>query len=264
MKFAFVLFFLSLNILSFAQQNEKELKVNKILNILKKYQSDKKYNDLKSLDDPSFREIEKALYEAEEVGHDLYRDSLARDHYRWMGEVEKDKKNIFKKVKYGAVDVAILDEINNRYGYFEETLVRIHAFIKAKIISISPGYDNFGYRVVLKVQPEETLKCRVPYMLQPEFDVYYRHWENVNPEDDFKEGKTYMLPIWYRPDEDIPETKYSVATYIDNNGSRFLVENGIMHDKYNVFKLGENVNWKTFAETAKNKIDVIINAGVKK
>jgi len=262
-KPAVILFLIFLNFLSFGQQNEKELKVNKILNLFKKYQIDRKFEKISSLDDTSLREIEKALYEAEEVGHDLFNDSLVSDHYRWEGEVKKDKNKRYEKVQYGSVYVLMLKEIEKRYGYFDETLVRVHAFIKAKIISISSKSDNHGGRIILKVQPEETLKCRVPYMLQPEFEVWYLNWEGVAPEDDFKEGKTYMIPIWYRPDN-IPETKYSVATFVDYNGSRFLVENGIMHDKYNIFKLGESVNWKVFADTVKNKIGTILNPETKK
>lgn len=230
-----------------------------MINIFKKYQSDEKIEKIQYLDEPSFREVEKALYEAREYGQDLYKDSLNKDNARWESEVKKDRNNVYKKMRYPTVEIVILEEIKKRYGKFEENLAIIDAFMKAKIISISPGYDDFGYRVILKVQPEETLKCRVPFMLQPEFEVYYRYYGYVDPADDFKEGKSYMLPIWYRPDKDISETKYSVATFVDDHGSRFLVENGIMHDKYNAFNLGENVDWKVFADTVKTKISNIIN-----
>lgn len=251
--------------LTFGQQKEKEEKVNKYLNEIKKYQTDNKFNEINSVDEKSFKEIERSLYEAKEIGEDVLEDSLTKDHYRWMEDIKKDKNNLTKKVKYGIVEGQIIDEIIKRHTYFNGVLIRVPVFMKAKILSYTPGYDKFGFRVIMKVQPEEILKCKVPYLLLNEFEVYFRDWgEGVSIERDFKVGKSYMIPIWYRPDIDITETKYSVATFVDKNGSRFLIDNGLMHDDYNIFGLGETVNWKVFADTVKSKIASIVNQENKK
>jgi len=198
MKIKYLLLFAFLfSFLSLAQESEKALKVSKYLNTLKKYQKEKAHKSIKKLEDKDFKIIVKEVYEAEEIDPHGKNKIFEEDHNRWISEIKTDKNKLYKNVKYGVVEGTILNEIKKRYSNLIYILVRVPIFVKAHVISIKEDFDKDGFRkYVLKLKPEYIIKGKVDFINQPEFEVYYRNYEGVTPDKDFKVDKSYLLPIW--------------------------------------------------------------------
>jgi len=96
----------------------------------------------------------------------------------------------------------------------------------------------------MELKSEHKIKGKLPFLNQSSFKVYFRNYEGVVPEKDYKIGKSYLIPLWDRYEPGNPE--FAVATWADEHGARFLVENNILHDEFNVFGMGTDVNWDTF------------------
>lgn len=253
--FSFILIF---SITCLAQQNEKELKLNNYLNTLKKYQTNKAYTEFGRKNDKDFKLIVKATYEAIEIAPDELHDIFALDHVRWEEEVKSDRNKMYANIKYGVVQRVILDEIKNRYSEVFYLLTRIPIFIKAKVISIKEGSDDAGFaKIVIKLKPEKIIKGKESFIFEQEFDVYYRNYELVPSSKEFKVGNSYLILLWDRNEPANPE--FAVATWVDEQGSRFLIEDDVLYDEHNIFNMGTKVGWDEFVKNINDKIYRIIN-----
>jgi hypothetical protein len=254
--FNFVLIF---SVLCFAQENEKAIKVEKYVNTLKAYQSGMKYRDFDKMDDHNFKLILKEMYEAKEIAPEELNKIFARDHERWVKEDTANKNDLLKSVKYGILEQQILDQAKKRYPILIYILLRIPVFIRAKILSSELVYDKNGFpKYVLKLKPEQIIKGKVPIITKDEFEVYYRNYEGVPQSRDYKIGKSYLFLLWDR--NELANPGLSVATWVDGHGSRFLITNNILHDEYNIFNMGKEVNWNLFVKKINDMIYKITNS----
>ena len=65
------------------------------------------------------------------------------------------------------------------------------------------------------------------------------------------------MPLWNRVIENNPPL--AVATVFDGNGARFLVKDGILHDNYNAFQMGNEINWSDFFKKFNDRVYRIKN-----
>jgi hypothetical protein len=228
--------FLFISITCPAQQSEKEIKINKYISTLKKYQKNKPYRNFNKLTDLEFKIILKEIYEAIEISPNEVNDIFVEDNNRWKHEIKMDKKNDKIKSKYGLVYYFTLEEVKKRYSEVVYLLIRIPVFIKGTIISIREDYNDDGFgRYVIKMKPEQVIKGTLPVIHEQEFDIYYRNYDRVFPQKDFKVGNSYLFPLWDRNEPNHPEL--AVATWIDEHGSRFLIKDGFLFDEHNISAL---------------------------
>lgn len=251
-----------------AQQSEKFNKINEHLNTLKKYETNDGFKELENMDHNNFKKFIKEVYEVREIApKELYQTLQA--------VIENQKKdNTSSSVAFNAYRVheLSLDMIRGKYSRLTYLLTRIPIFVKATVLSkreivLPQKYEgrknrknivrNY-YITVLKLRSEEIIKGKVDFLNNSEYEVWYINWENVPSQKDFQIGKTYFIPIWYRKDPDI-ETEYSVATWVSDQGTRFLVENNAIQDEYNVFGFGRLVRWNDFTGKIRDHINKIKN-----
>ena len=222
------------------------------------YQNNKAYKEFKNMDDEEFKVIVKEAYEAKEIAPFELNDIFEQDAYRMDEEIKLDRKNKNYTRKYGTVEAVLMEQIKKRYSEVDYVLTRLQVFIKAKILSIREEDEGDGFlRILVRLKPEQIIKGKAPVINEPEFEVYFRRYEMVLPEKDFKVGKSYLFPLFDRNEPNNPEL--AIATWVDGFGSRFLVENNVLNDEYNFFKMGTNISWDDFVKNINNKIFGITN-----
>jgi hypothetical protein len=230
-------FILAFSFLCIAQENEKAIILNKYLDTLKNYQVNG-YSKFMSMNDKEFNHIMKEVYEAIEIASpEIMRNNDINMH---------GAKNYF------------LRAVQDRYSYIIKNLIRIPVFVKAKILSSRIVYKSGFGQINLTLKPEYVVKGKEPFLKQPEFEVFYREYEYVPKEKDYKIGKSYLFPLWYRgPQED---TIFAIATFIDGgHHTRFLVENNVLHDDVSYFGMGTEVKWDNFVKNINEMIYSIIH-----
>lgn len=234
----FIPYLVGLSIMCFAQEEERTIKSEKYIDALQNCQGES-YSKFMAIDDKEFNHIVRLAYEAIEIASTEI--------------LRKTKDDIPLRNAQGD----FFRVIKERYSYILKNLIRIPVFVKAKILS-SEEVNKGGFRQInLKLKQEYIIKGKETFLLQPEFEVYYREYEYVTESNDYKIGKSYLFPLWDRGE---PENKiFSIATWLSGDGSRFLVENGVLHDENNNFKMGTEVNWDDFVKSINEMIFKIVN-----
>ena len=133
-----ILFFFVLQFLCSAQEEDKKIKLEKYIEFIDDYEL---YNHavLESLSTEEFNQLIKIAYEAIEVS------SI---------ELTKITQS---NVNYRNANSSILRQVEAKYSYIIETLVRIPIFVKAKILSSEEVHKNKFCQFNLKLKPEYNL-----------------------------------------------------------------------------------------------------------
>lgn len=237
----FLLIIMVIPYLCFAQENEKSIKLEKYLGNFQNY-NDSSYYEFLKLGDNEFNHIVKEAYEAIEIA-------------------SPELLNITRSnISYRNAQGKFLQVVAQRYSHILETLIRIPIFVKAKILSSQEvGKGGFS-QINLKLEPELIIKGKELFLNQPDFEVFYRRYEMVPEEVDYKIGKSYLFPLWDRGE---PENQiFAIATWVSGDGSRFLVEDSVLHDENDFFKMGIEVSWDEFVKNINEMISCIINEKV--
>lgn len=230
-----ICFILVFSFLCIAQKNEKTKILNKYLDTLKNYQVDG-YSKFMALGEKEFENIIKDAYKAIEIASPDLKKRFDINYYNAYG--------------------GFLRAVKSRYSYFLTTLIRIPIFVKAKILSKNGVTKGSFFQYNLKLKPEYVLKGKEQFLTQPEFEVYYREYENVPQEKDYKVGESYLFPLWDRAELD--NSIFAIATWMDGHGSRFLVKNNLIYDEYNFFNFGTEINWDIFVKKIHEMIKKIL------
>ena len=224
--------------LCFGQQNEKAKILNKYLDSLKNYQVDG-YSKFMTMGENEFKHIIIDAYKAIEIA-------------------SPEMKKIFD-INYYTAYSCFLRAVKSRYSYFLTTLIRVPIFVKAKILSKNEVKKGSFFQINLKLKPEYRLKGKEQFLSQPEFEVYYREYENVPKDKDYKVGESYLFPLWDRAE---PDNKiFAIATWMDGHGSRFLIKDNLIYDEYNFFNLGLEINWDYFIQKFNEMITQVLTGG---
>lgn len=213
--------------------------INNYLNTLKKYQKEGAYAELDKMEDKDFNVIMKEAYEAIEIAPTEITKIMLTDMA--YNNAQSDFLRILKK----------------RYSRFLYALIRVPIFVKAKIITRREVMKGGFRQINLRLEPEYIIKGKESFLFQSEFEVYYREYEHVSESKDFKIGKSYLFPLWDRGEPD--NSDFAIATWVDGRGSRFLIENNLLHDEYTFFDMGTKVRWDVFVKNINETISKIIN-----
>jgi predicted DNA binding CopG/RHH family protein len=227
--------------LCLAQENDKNIKLADYLKSIEN-QHLENYSTVASLSTTDFNHLLKEAYEAIEIASsDLLKITQADVNYR-------------------NANSNLLRQVEARYSSILGTLIRIPIFVKAKILSSQEVSKGGFSQINLRLEPELIIKGKEIFLNQPDFEVFYRRYEMVLEEVDYKIGKSYLFPLWDRGE---PENQiFAIATWISGNGSRFLVEDSVLHDENDFFKIGIEVSWDEFVKNINEMISCIINEKV--
>jgi hypothetical protein len=208
--------------LCLAQESDKNVKLTNYLKSIENQELDS-YEKVAALNTKEFNHLLKEAYEAIEIASsDLLKISQSDANYK---EVSRN----------------LLRGVLERYSYSLETFIRIPIFVKAKILS-SQEFSKGGFgQINLRLEPELIIKGK---------ELFLNH----------KIGKSYLFPLWDRGE---PENQiFAIATWISGDGSRFLVEDNVLHDENDFFKMGIEVSWDEFVKNINEMISCIINEKV--
>lgn len=223
-----------------AQENEKTRTFNNFLDTLRNYQTDT-YNRFERMDGKNF-------------------NAIIAETYKSILLSPSEIANLFHSdIKYATVFNDLMYLIKKRYSYYIQTIIRIPIFIKAKIIS-STEENKSGFRQInLTLKPKYIIKGVEPFLSKPEFTVFYREYEYVPKDKDYKIGESYLFPLWDRGEKE--NSIFAIATWVDGNGSRFLIKNNILFDEYNFFNRGTEIKFDDIVKEV-NETILSINSGI--
>ncbi len=138
----------------------------------------------------------------------------------------------------------IIKFIEVKHSSFLASIVTIPVLVKAKVISSRiVTIDGWG-QINLLLEPEYIIKGKPDFLKDKNFEVYYRNYELVPDSMDYKTGKSYLFPLW---DRDEPDNEIlAIATWMDKHGSRFLVEDGLLNDRWHFFSKESKMSWDNF------------------
>lgn len=278
-KLTFLFYFIIFASSCLPQDKINGAKLNEYFKLLQSYQTkvnqeisplfEQKNKLVDSTQEKSLKKTVKAMYEAiEESPVELEKENM-KNYKKLSSELKEDLQYYNKNRKIepiGTVHGTFLRLIDNRYPKYVYYLTRIPIFMKAKVVAIKSILDTFeivpgrkisSSRMIMKLQPEIIIKGKNLVQSESEFEVYFRYWEQIENTKDFKIGKSYLIPAYYRGDELFPT--YAIATWLDDNGGRYLVESNSFYDEKNTFGMGNEVNWDDFVKVMNNRIFKIKN-----
>lgn len=267
-KIVAIVLMLLLNDMVFPQEVIDTAKLKKLKDMLILNQQVKKANKdfLSKINEGSLKKTVKTIYEANENAPIEVKKILKEDHIRWLKDTVVNEEKRSKAEQYQVIMGQFENLIKSRYQRYVYWNLRIPVFVKAKILNIKSenklaemsGHTNITYtRYIVTAKIEEVLQGQTFIGNKKEFELYYVYWEPAEPENDFRVGKTYLLPLWNREIDDNPPL--AVSTVFDNHGARFIVENDFLIDNYNAFQLGNKIKWSDFLNKFNDRIYRIKN-----
>lgn len=211
---------------------------NLYLKTLEKY-SEENYSNFKSMSDSEFSALVKITYEGIESA-----PSKVLEHIQSNMHARATQLDIYR----------LMQEKNS---YLLYAFVAVPVFIKAKVISITEKNVGGFRQMNLMLKPEYIIKGKEPALQNENLEVFHRYYEFIPDSLDYKVGKSYLFPIWDRGEQ--PDSILAIATWFDKHGSRFLIENGLIHDPFNIFSEAKINSWDNFLQFIEDLITNIQN-----
>ncbi|HQI39907.1 MAG: hypothetical protein B6D44_05865 [Ignavibacteriales bacterium UTCHB2] len=221
-------------------------------------------NPFEKLDNASIDQIKtitKITYEAYECCPDKVNKYVALKNEEWNSMVRLDKSKI-SIPRVGSIQGKIWELIEQKISKKTYELLRISFLIKATIVSkdTSLYIDNstkFRYsKVNVKVEVEDIIKGKHKFKVGEKFEFYYLlNWEK--PKSEFVIGKTYLLPLEPRAEDNINYSNIALITYIDCPDVVFEIKSNSLIDKENYFGYGSEVPWEVFKSKFNETVKLI-------
>jgi hypothetical protein len=177
-------------------------------------------------------------------------------------EIKNSKSNSETKPRTPIIIQGLLwDQIKNSISATVEGLVEVAYFLKIRINSvkiISHTMDN-GMPVPVTINNgtiETVYKGNTTFKTGDNIDFYYyNNW--VHKSINFEIGKEYFIPIEPRGKFLNYVNALALVVYLDKSEGYFPIDNGYLIDAHNFFGFGEKLDYRTFEQSLKNKIEEI-------
>lgn len=233
------------------QTLEKILQDKDYLEVLNSLAEDE--NPFQKLDNASINQIEtlaKIAYEAYECYPIKVNKFIASKNEEWSAMVRLDKSKL-NAPRVGNIQGKIWELIEQKISKKTYELIRISYLIKASIISKDTvlyidNSTNFKYnKINVKVKAEDIIKGNHKFKAGEIFEFYYlQNWEK--PKTEYIVGRSYLLPLESRSEDNINYSNIALITYIDCPDVVFEIEDDTLIDKEKYFDFGSKVPWEVF------------------